>query len=118
MSAQKNKALVRRLIEAWNTRNWAALDELMAPDCIDHYALPDQKPGREGYREEQINATNAFPDIKFTIKDMIAERDKVAVHFTFTGTHRGEFMGITPTNKRVTAPEIRLGAIPPMRLGK
>jgi len=111
MSAEKNKALVRRLIKAWNTRNWAALDELMAPDCIDHYALPGQKPGREGYREEQISFTNAFPDVQFTIEDMIAEGDKVAVRSTFSGTHKGEFIGIAPTNKRVTVPEVTIWRI-------
>jgi len=108
MSVEKNKALVRRLIEAWNTRNWAVFDEVMAPNCIDHYAPPDQKLGREGYREGQINITNAFPDIQFTIEDMIAEGDKVAVHMTFSGTHRGKFIGIPPTNKRVTVPDISI----------
>jgi len=111
MSEEKNKALVRRLIEAWNTRNWTVFDEVMAPNCIDHYALLGQKPGREGYREEQINVTNAFPDIQFTIKDMIAEGDKVAVHLTFTGTHKREFIGIPPTNKRVTVPEVTIWRI-------
>jgi len=111
MSAEKNKALVRRLIEAWNTRNWAVFDEVMAPNCVDHYALPGQKPGREGYREAQISVTNAFPDIKFTIEDMIVEGDKVVVRLTCSGTHRGEFMGIAPTNKRVTVPEISIWRI-------
>ena len=111
MSVEENKALVRRLVEAWNTRNWGVLDELMVPDCVDHYAPAGQKPGREGYREAEINVTNAFPDIKFTIEDMIAEGDKVAVRLTFSGTHRGEFMGIAPTNKRVTVPEISIWRI-------
>lgn len=108
MSAEENKALVRRLVEAWNTRNWGVLDELMVSDCVDHYALPGQKPGREGYREAQISVTNAFPDIKFTIEDMIAEGDKVVVRLTFSGTQRGEFFGFAPTNKRVTVPEISI----------
>ena len=57
MSVEENKVLVRRLVEAWNTRNWRVLDELMVPDCVDHYALPGeaQKPGREGYREAQLS---------------------------------------------------------------
>jgi len=111
MSLEKNKALVRRLIEAWNTRNWGVFDEVMAPNCIDHYALPGQKPGREGYREAQINVTNAFPDVQFTIEGMIAEGDKVAVRLTFSGTHKGEFMGIAPTNKQVTVPEVSIWRI-------
>jgi len=142
MSVEKNKALVRRLIETVNTRNWAVLDEVMAPDYVDHYALPGVKPGREGYRESFISTINAFPDLQFTIEDMIAEGDKVVVRMTFSGTHRGEIIGIAPTNKRVTYTHIhilrvvrgkfvedwgfgdrlafmeQLGVIPPTRLGK
>ncbi len=111
LSVEENKALVRRLVEAWNTRNWDVLDELMAPICVDHYALPGQKPGREGYKEAQISITNALPDIQFTLEDMIAEGDKVVVRLTLSGTHRGEFMGIVPKNKRVTVPEISIWRI-------
>jgi len=142
MSVEKNKALVRRLVEAVNTRSWGVLDEVMAPDYVDHYALPGQKPGREGYRESFISTTNALPDLQYTIEDMIAEGDKVAVRFTWSGTHRGEIMGIAPTNKRVTCTRLsilrivsgkivedwgfsdrlgfmeQLGVIPPIRLGK
>jgi len=108
MSVEKNKALVRRLVEALNTQNWAVLDEVMAPDYVDHYALPGQKPGREGYKEAFINTPNAFPDFQFTIEDMIAEGDKVVVRMTFSGTQRGEFAGIPATNKRVTYTHIRI----------
>lgn len=142
MSVEKKKALVRRLVEALNTRNWAVLDKVMAPDYVDHYALPGQKPGREGYREAFMSTPKAFPDFQFTIEDIIAEGDKVVVHLTFSGTHKGEFAGIAPTNKRVTYAHIRilrivrgkfvedwgfsdrlsalqqLGAVPPISIGK
>jgi len=102
MSVEENKALVRRLVEAWNTRNPAVLDELMVPNYVDHAAPPGQMPGREGYRQALISLTNAFPDYHTTVEDMIAEGDKVVYRWTDSGTHRGEFMGIAPTNKRVT----------------
>jgi len=94
--------LVRRSIEAVNTRNWAVLDELMVPDYVDHKT----KPGREGYMESLISAANAFPDAQWAIEDIIGEGDKVVVRLTFSGTHRGEFMGVAPTNKRVTTTAI------------
>jgi len=142
MSVKENKALARRLIDAINTRNWGLIDEVMAPGYIDHYALPGQKTGREGYKEGLISFTNAFPDFQFTIDDMVAEEDKVAIRFTMTGTHKGEIVGILPTNKRITYTHIhifryvsgkivedwgfgdrlgfmeQLGVIPPTRLGK
>jgi len=142
MSVEKNKALVRRLVKAVNTRSWVVLDEVMAPDYVDHYAPPGQKPGREGYREGFISTANAFPDLQYTIEDMIAEGDKVAVRLTWSGTQRGEIMGIAPTNKRVTCTRLsilrivrgkivedwgfsdrlgfmeQLGVTPPTRLGK
>jgi len=94
------------LVEALNTSNWAVLDELMVPDYVNHNPGQREKPGREGYRESLISGRNAFPDFQWTIEDMIAEGDKVVVRLTGSGTHRGEFMGIAPTNKRVTATAI------------
>jgi len=108
MSTEKNKALIRRLAQALNTRNWAMLDELLAPNFVNHNASPGEKPGREGHKEAAISIINAFPDIKFTIEDMIAEGDKVVVRLTFSGTHRSQFMGIPPTNKRATVQEIAI----------
>jgi len=106
MSAEKNKALIRRLAQALNTRNWTVLDELLAPNFVNHNPASGEKPGLKGHKEAVISIINAFPDLKFIIKDMIAEGDKVAIRATFSGTHRGEFMGIPPTNKWATVQEI------------
>jgi len=103
MSVEENKALVRRGIEALNTRNWALVSELIAPNFLDHNPLPDQVPGVEGLKRSRTALhTDAFPDLKNTIEDVIAEGDKVVVRLTVSGTRRGEFTGIAPTNKRVS----------------
>jgi len=141
MSAEENKAVVRRLREAWNTRNWAVLEELVVPDYIDHNPLLGAKPGRQGYREKFLSFTNAFPDFEISSEDTFAEGGKVVSRLTLSGTHRAEFIGIAPTNKRVTIAGIviyrivsgklveewsnidllelfqQLGLIPPLRLG-
>ena len=106
MSVEMNKAVVRRSIEALNTRNWAVLDELTARDYVNHNPLPGAKTGWEGMRDALIGIMNAFPDFRADIDDVIAEGDRVVVRMTVSGTHKGEFMGIAPTNKRVAVGEI------------
>jgi steroid delta-isomerase-like uncharacterized protein len=86
---EESKALVSRWIEARNTNNVEAAVALFSEDW--HNRL-----------RGAFNAiTNAFPDVKITINEMIAEGNKVAVRWTFTGTHRGEFQGIPATGQAV-----------------
>jgi len=103
MSVEENRAIVRLAIEALNTRNWALVRESIGPKFIDHNPIPGQKPGPEGLKQSRTALhTDAFPDLQSTIEDMIAEGDKVVVRLTANGTHKGEFMGVAPTNKRVS----------------
>ena len=92
MSVEENKALIHRVVEALNSRNWVLAGELTDPNFVDH---SPQVPGAALYKD-------AFPDFQATIEHVIAEGDKVVVRVTVTGTHRGEFMGVPPTNKRVS----------------
>ena len=98
MSLEENKAIVRRFVEAYNTRNLGLFDDLLAPDYFDQTS----KVGPEGLKQLMNMAFKAFPDFHETIEDIIAEGDKVWVRITFTGTHTGEFMGIAPTDKKLT----------------
>ncbi len=104
MSTEENKAAERRFYEeVWNKHHLGAVDELVAPNVVEHNPVdPGQGPGREGFRKTVAMALSAFPDVQATIEDMVAEGDKVVVRWTGKGTHRGEFMGIPPTNKQVT----------------
>ena len=97
MSLEENKAIVRRFIEAYNKRNLDLFDDLLAPDYYDHTS----KVGIEGLKQLMNMAFKAFPDFHETIEDIIAEGDKVWARITFTGTHTGEFMGISPTGKKI-----------------
>jgi len=100
MSKEKNKAIVRRLWEAENERNLALLDELIAPDYVDSAF---QFTGLEEYKQMQIMSIAAFPDFHETIEDIVAEGDKVCVHFKVTGTHTGEYRGFPlPSGKKIT----------------
>jgi len=99
MLLEENKALLRSLVEAENKRNLALLVELMAPDYVDNAI---QLRSREEYKQMQIIVGNAFPDFHETIEDITAEGDKVWVRFKATGTHKGEYRGIAPTDKKFT----------------
>ena len=90
MSLEENKAIVRGFIEAYNERKLDLIDDFVSPDYIDHA----NNVGREGLKQLIAMGLNAFPDWHETIEDIIAEGDKVWVRLTYTGTHKGEFMGL------------------------
>ena len=99
----RNKALLRRFYEElWSQGNLEAIPELIAEDFVDHHPLPGVPPGREGLAALVTTWRTAFPDMRETCEDLIAEGDKVVGRFTMRGTHSGEFMGVAPTGRRVT----------------
>ena len=99
----RNKALLRRFYEElWSQGDLKAIPELVAEDFVDHHLLPGAPPGREGLAALITTWRRAFPDMSETCEDLIAEGDKVVGRFTMRGTHKGEFMGVPPTGKRVT----------------
>ena len=104
MTTEQNKSLFRQFIdEVFNQGNMSAVDELVAPDFVEHEELPPGIPtDREGVKQLTLMLRSAFPDFKATIDDMLAEGDKVVVRMTWRGTHRGEFMGIPATGKSVS----------------
>lgn len=104
MAAREDKALVRRFLEESSKGKAAAraiLDELWATNVVYHTASGEDIRGLKDYERFTDEMYNASPDSHFTIDDMVAEGDKVAVRFTFTGTHTGEAGGIPPTNKKL-----------------
>jgi predicted ester cyclase len=103
MSAEANKALVRRLLE--RVRNgWSAdvIPEFYAPSYR-RYLNPTTPPlTAEGHRARATRLSDAFPDGTVTLEDILAENDRVAYRLTIRGTHQGAFQGIPPTGRRVT----------------
>ncbi len=111
MSTEENKALSRRLIEeVWNQGNLAVIDELTAPNYVDHDPTgPIQGP--EGMKQFVSMYLTAYPDTHFTIEDQIAEGDRVVTRWTARGTHKGPLMGIPPTGKQVTVAGISIDRV-------
>jgi steroid delta-isomerase-like uncharacterized protein len=103
MSAEANKAIVRRLLDVLEEGNIDLVDELLAPDYINHSpGTPDQPTGPEGVKGVVAMFQSAMPDLRVVIEDMIAEGDKVATRYTLEGTHEGELFGVPPTGQRLS----------------
>ncbi len=102
MSNEDNQALVQRLFEeVFNLKQLDRADELVAPDYLDHGAVPGQGPGLEGAKQQRwAMYFAAVPDLHAMIDDLAAEGDKVVVRYTVEGTQQGELPGVPPTGKR------------------
>jgi predicted ester cyclase len=112
MSTEENKTIVRRWIEEWWIKhNPDIVDELIAPDFIDH-GTPGQIPGPEGVRQGGSVLEAAFSDLHFAIDDLIAEGDKVVAFGTWIGVHQGEVstpLGTVPgTGNKVIVPAMTI----------
>ncbi len=102
MTLEEMKAFVKRHDEdVINRKDLSVIETDIAPDYVDHSALPGISPGLAGAKAMLSMIHGAFPDLRATIEDAIAEEDKVVVRKSWTGTHEGEFMGVAPTGKRV-----------------
>lgn len=97
---QTNKDVVRRTVEAVWKKDYSTLDELCAPEFINHDVMVDGDIiGAEGMKQYFDEMHNSFSDTEYTVNDMIAEDDRVVLRGTAHGTHTGEFNGIPATNK-------------------
>jgi steroid delta-isomerase-like uncharacterized protein len=108
--ATSNRATFTRFIDAMNTGDPEVIsntiDELVEPDAQIRTPLPIEATGAQILKEVFGRLHRAFPDLRVTVEDVIAEGDKVVGRNSVTGTHQGEYMGIPPTGKSVTYNEI------------
>ncbi len=111
--SEENKAVVRRfneLVEGyWRTGDTDAFDEVIAPDFVHH--APGLPPDLEGMKQALPMFRAAFPDMRLTVEEMIAEGDKVVDRVTVRGTHEGELMGIPASGKQVEFMETHISRI-------
>jgi steroid delta-isomerase-like uncharacterized protein len=103
MSTETNIATVRRMIDqVWNERRLDLIEEFFTEDVLHHVVGSPSSSGLETLKESTAMALNAFPNLRLTFEDAIAEGDKVAARWTMTGTQKGELMGMPATGKQVT----------------
>ena len=99
-----NKTIVRRLFEElWNKGNLQLADELFSPTYVHHDpSTPDVGRGPESEKKRATLYRNAFPDLRLTIEDLIAEGETVTARWSCHGTQKGQLGSIAPTGKQFT----------------
>ena len=108
-TTETNKLVLHRLFdEVINGHNYAVIDDLFAPDYVNHGPFPANTPDLASLKRFFAANPEAFPDMRVELQDVIAEGDLVAYRAVVTGTHRGEFAGMKPTGRRVTVTEINI----------
>jgi len=108
MSKQANIQTQQQFGEAINSGNLEKFYQLMSPDVVDHDPAPDQGPGPEGFIQFFTTFRSAFPDLKVSVEQMVADDENVSIAYTVTGTHQGDFMGVPATNKQVKARGVQI----------
>ena len=111
--SENNKAIVRRLLEEfWNKGNLSLADELFAPNYEHHDAsTPDFGRGPESEKKRATLYRTAFPDVRLTIEDIIAEGETVMARWSCRGTHKGDLSGIAPTGKQIKIPGVTIARL-------
>lgn len=109
-ASRDGATLARRYFEeVWNRGRVEVLDELLAPEYVNHTpSFGNPPPGPDGLKPIVLAMRRAFPDLHFTIEDVVVTPDAVAVRTTMTGTHTGDLFGIAPTSRRVKVMQIQI----------
>jgi steroid delta-isomerase-like uncharacterized protein len=101
-TTEKNKLVMKRFVEFINTASEQLAGELISPDAIFYVpGQPEPMRGPTGYLAIIGMMRGGFPDIQWTLEDIVAEGDKVAARFTMRGTHQGNFFGVPPSGKPI-----------------
>jgi steroid delta-isomerase-like uncharacterized protein len=97
---EQNKQVVQQVFEFYNQQKMEKVEKLFSPKHVFHF--PGAPPmDWNSHKQFIVGLAKAFPDLHFKIEDIVAEGGKVAYRLTVSGTHKGEFQGIPPTNKKI-----------------
>jgi steroid delta-isomerase-like uncharacterized protein len=105
MGIEENKVVVQRFAEeVLQKHNLSVIDDIISEEYVWHGPDGQEVKGPEGFKQLATISLTGFSDGRFTIDAMVAEGDIVAVRYTRTGTHDGEYHGIPPTGKQINIP--------------
>ena len=103
MSTETNKAILARMVEqVWNEGRIDLVEEFFTEDYVQHITGQPTTTGTEAVRAAIVMSRNSYPDFRLSIDDFVAEGDRVAARWSWSGTHEGDFSGIPPTGKKVS----------------
>jgi len=111
MTTTMKTTLDRIPLEVLNQNKFELIDEIYAPNFVEHYPQPGVPPTTEGFKQTVKALKKAFPDLLYTIDESIESGDKIVHRLTGSGTMTGEFAGMPATGKRATWTEIHIGRV-------
>jgi steroid delta-isomerase-like uncharacterized protein len=105
-----NKDVIRRLYqEVWNDQKLEVADQVISKThALNEPTVVGAAVGPENYKRQAKRFITAFPDLRFTVDELLAEKDKVVAAWTLSATHKGEFLGLAPTGKRISVSGITI----------
>jgi len=107
MSEDENERVVRKMLEAIDRLDAAALFDYLSDDFTYVFASGD-RTNKEGFRRYLEGVLPAFPDIKYKLERIVSQGKTAVIELTATGTHKGEYLGMPPTNKKFELPEVHI----------
>ena len=116
MLTEENKELIRQVMKEWNgvkgdnAKTRSLYEKYYAPDFIFH-DVSGEDMNREKVIENSVTDAPAFPDVNYSIVDILAEGDQVVIRFTMQATHKGTFMGIPATGKKIIVKGVEIDRI-------
>ena len=116
MSKEQNIQTQKSFGEAVNSNNLQLFHELLSPDVVDHNPAPTQRPGPQGFIDFFTEFIAAFPDLAIGVEHLVADDHNVSIAYTVTGTHRGDFMGVPPTGRRIRATGLQISRFEEARI--
>ena len=112
MSSSPSEVIRRLYREFWNERRIEVVDQLLSQShALSSPHISGPMVGPSAYKAQLAVFVSGFPDLRFTVEETVCENDKIAVSWTLTGTHKGEFLGIPPTGKQISIAGITIHQI-------
>jgi predicted ester cyclase len=111
MTTDTQKMIERIPLELLNNNKFELIDEIYSPTYVEHTPQPGVPATREGLKQTVIDLKKAFPDLHYTIEDVIEGGDRIVHRLTASGTMKGDFAGMPATGKHATWTEIHIGRV-------